>query len=585
VRRASLVREDAVPDRLAELETKYADVADQLRRLEGRIAALERAPAAAGARRRAAGAPPAARARSDMAAVLSGVSFVGRLLLILAGGFVLRALTDAGTLPASVGVALGLAYAGTWIAFADAAGRAGAATSAGYHGAAAVLVGFPLLFEAASRFRLLSPAAAAVLLTVLGATALAVAARRRLEALAWIVTVGWIATAVALGAASGRLGPPALTLVLLGVATLWMSYVLDWFSLRWPAAVAADLAVGVLAIRVGTGRGAEGAVVAFSLQLVLMALYLGSVAARTLLLRREVLPFEVGQTVAAITAGLGGAAFVAVRSGSGASALGAATTALGLAAYGVAFAFLDRDGEHRRNFTFYASAALLLVLAGTGLLLSGEALPIAWASLGVVAAALGRRLRRGSLAAHASAYAVASAIASGLVSHALQALVASPAIAWSPAPRAALPVLAALAAVAWLGAGAATRTGAARVPRIALLGVLAFAATGVAIGWTVPAMAGVPGHGAAAGEVATVRTALLVAATLLLAWLGRQGGWADAGALAYPALAAAGVKLLLEDVLRSRPATLFVAFACYGIALILVPRLRGRRAATSTARA
>jgi hypothetical protein len=297
-----------------------------------------------------------------------------------------------------------------------------------------------------------------------------------------------------------------------------------------------------------------------------------------------VLPFEVGQTAAAIAAGLEGAAFVAVRSGSGTSALGAATTALGLAAYGVAFAFLDRDGERRRNFSFYASAALVLVLAGTGLLLSRLALPIAWAVLGVVAGALGRWQRRTSLAAHAAAYAVASAIASGLLSHAVEALVASPAVAWGAVPRAALPVLAALAAVAWLGGDASVRTRAGRVPRIVLLGVLACGVTGVAIGWVVPAIAGIPGHGAAAGEVATVRTALLVAATLLLAWLGRRDGWADAGALAYPALAAVGVKLLLEDVFRSRPATLFVAFACYGVALIVVPRLRGRRAAAAAAR-
>jgi len=578
-----------VTDRLTELETKYADVADRLHRLEGRIAALERAPASAAsraaARGRAAGAPDAAaRARSDMAAVAGSISLVGRTLLVLAGGFVLRAFTDAGTLPASLGVALGLAYAGTWIAFADAAGRAGASAGAGYHGAAAVLVGFPLLFEAAGRFGLLSPVAAAVLLAVLTAAALVVAARRRLEALAWIVTLGGIATAAALMVATGRVAPPAAYLVLLGVATLWMSYVLDWFALRWPAAIAADLAVAVLALRVGTGRGAEGALAAFSLQVVLMALFLGSVAARTLLLRREVLPFELGQTAAAIAAGLGGAAFVAVRSGSGTAALGAATTALGLAAYAVAFAFLDRPGERRRNFSFYASAALVLVLAGTGLLLSGPALPVAWAALGIVAGTLGRRLRRTSLAAHAAAYAAAGAIVSGLLSHALEAAVASPGVEWSPAPRGALAVLAAVAVVAWLDAGVTVRARVERVPRLVLLATLAFGAAGVAIGWAAPVFAGIPGHGAAAGEVATVRTALFVAATLTLAWLGRRVGWSDAGALVYPALAAIGVKLVLEDVLRSRPATLFVAFACYGAALILVPRLRARRTSAAAVR-
>jgi hypothetical protein len=44
-------------------------------------------------------------------------------------------------------------------------------------------------------------------------------------------------------------------------------------------------------------------------------------------------------------------------------------------------------------------------------------------------------------------------------------------------------------------------------------------------------------------------------------------------------LAIAGAKLAVEDLPRSRPATLFLALALYGAALILVPRLRRREAA------
>jgi len=66
---------------------------------------------------------------------------------------------------------------------------------------------------------------------------------------------------------------------------------------------------------------------------------------------------------------------------------------------------------------------------------------------------------------------------------------------------------------------------------------------------------------------------------LLLAWAGRFGTWLEAGWLAYPLLAVAGLKILLEDLPRSRPATLFMSFAFYGAALILVPRLRSRRKA------
>ncbi|WP_242343261.1 hypothetical protein, partial [Anaeromyxobacter terrae] len=527
------------------------------------------------------GATAAAPVRQDLAAALGSVSLVGRTLLVLAGAFVLRALADAGTLPASLGVALGLAYAGTWLGIAL---RTGAAASAGFHGAAAALVGFPLLYEAASRFGLVSPPAAAALLSAFTAAALAVAARRRLEALAWIVTLGGIATAVALAVATGRVGPPALFLVLLGVATLWLSYVLDWFSLRALPAVAADLAAAVLAVRVGTARGGEGALAAFAVLTPLMALYLGTVATRTLLLRRDVLAFEIVQSAAAIAVGLGGAAFVASRSGAGASAIGAAVTVLGLAAYAVAFAFLERPLDRRRNFVFYTSAAALLVLAGTGLLLSGPALPIAWIALAVAAGALGRRQGRLTLSAHAAGYAAAAAIASGLVAHAAEASLASPRVPWTPVTPAALVVLAGLCLVAWLGAEGGARTRAQRAPRILLLAMLAAGLAGVALGWIAPAVAGLPGHGADAGEIAAVRTALLVCVTLGLASLGRLPAWSDGAALAYPALAALGLKIVLEDVPRGRPATLLVAFACYGAALILVPRIRRRRTEAPAAR-
>jgi hypothetical protein len=41
-------------------------------------------------------------------------------------------------------------------------------------------------------------------------------------------------------------------------------------------------------------------------------------------------------------------------------------------------------------------------------------------------------------------------------------------------------------------------------------------------------------------------------------------------------LAAGGLKLLVEDLPRSRPATLFIALALYGGALIVAPRLASR---------
>lgn len=512
------------------------------------------------------------------------LSLGGRTFLVLAGAFVLRHLTESQTLPAWLGVALGFAYAGTWVAMADLAGRAGRPWSAGFHGLAAVAVGLPLLFEAASRFKLLSPLLAAALLLALTGVALAVAVRRRLHGLAWLVTVGGTLTAVALMLVSGRLAPATAYLVLLGVATLWLGYVVGWVHLRWPVALVADLVMVFLALRAGAQATAEGPTTALLMQALLVAGYFGSFVARTLLLQRKVVFFEVFQTAAAILVGLGGAVLVATRSGSGRAALGAVAVLFGAGAYAVAFAFVERRQKIRENFYFYASVAIVFTLAGTTLVLPDAALALVWAALAVGAALLARQKGSATLALHASAYGVAAALGGDLIHHAGETLVGSPEVAWTPAGLLGVLVIGALAATTWLTArpeGPARALD--RLPRFLLFLALALSATGLLAGWIAPPLAGQPGAGASPAALAAVRTAVLSCGTVLLAWLGRSPRWQEAGWLAYPALVLTGVKVLLEDLRTGRPATQVLTFAFFGAALILVPRLRGRKQAAPAA--
>jgi hypothetical protein len=134
-----------------------------------------------------------------------------------------------------------------------------------------------------------------------------------------------------------------------------------------------------------------------------------------------------------------------------------------------------------------------------------------------------------------------------------------------------------MATTAWLGASApAPERAIGRVPRLLLVAAAAVGVAGVVTGWLVPAVAGTPLDPAA---IASARTAVVCAGVVALAWLGRVPGWLEAGWLVYPGLGAIGLKILLEDLPRSRPATLFVTFGCYGAALLLAPRLRRREAA------
>jgi hypothetical protein len=574
-------------ERLAQVEARVEQLTDTVRQLQNRLAVLEGGQVVFIPKPNKLGESVLkAGEESGVEAVFRGLTLalVGRTLLVLAGAFLLRALTESGAVPVWLGVALGFAYAGTWIVMAYRVGRDEALRpSAGLHGVAAMMIGFPLLIEAATRFALLTPVLAAALLTVLCGVALGVATRRKNEPLAVFVTLGALPTAIALSAMTGQLAPVIGFLALLGVATLWLGYVLDWPHSRWPVAAVLDVMLVLLAMRVVRPDAVESAGVALALQLFFMALYLGSIAVRTLLLNRKVVAFEIAQTTALVVVGLGGASYVAAAAGSGATVLGIASILLGAAAYAVAFTFVERRQRITANFYFYTSIAIVFVLGGATFLLPRGALPVAWAALAILVGVLSRVYRRLTLAAHAAAYAICGALASGLPRQAAEATLESADVAWSSATAESLLLVVAMGLTAWLTGSTtvASRLRMERVPRLLLVAALAVASAGVVIGWLVPLAAGVPGVNASAGAVATVRTAVLVGGVLVLAWAGRSDSWLEAKWLAYPALVAIGLKMVLEDLPRSRPATLFLAFGLYGLALIVVPRLRRRELATA----
>jgi hypothetical protein len=569
-------------DRLALVEARVEQLTETVRQLQNRLAVLEGGQVVFVPRPNKLGESVLkAGEESGVEAVLRGLTLalVGRTLLVLAGAFLLRALTESGTVPEWAGVALGFAYAGTWIVMAYRVGRDEALRpSAGLHGVSAMVIGFPLLVEAATRFALFGPVLAAVVLTGLTGVALAVAARRSNEPLAVFVTLGALPTAVALALMTGQLAPVTVFLVLLGVATLWLGYVLDWPHSRWPAALVLDAMLLFLAARVVRPGATESAGVALAVLILFMAAYLGSIAIRTLLLQRKVVAFEIAQTSAVMVVGLGGASYVAAAGGSGAIALGVASIVLGAAAYAVAFTFVERRQRIPANFYFYTSVGIVFVLGGATFLLPRGALALAWAALAVVVGFLSRRFKRLTLATHAAAYAVCGALASSLPRQAAEATLESADRAWSTATAESFVLVLAMGVTAWLTGTPAvsSRIRMERLPRLLLVAVIAIASASVAITWIVPVAAGVPGVDASAGAVATIRTAVFVAGVLVLALLGRSDRWVEAKWLAYPALAAIALKMVVEDLPRSRPATLFLAFGLYGLALIVVSRLRRR---------
>jgi hypothetical protein len=567
------------------LEARIADLADVVTRLSARVEALERAGqpgrrtgAQAALDRSARPYRPSPGEGAFSAAEATRVlSLGGRSFLVLAGAFVLRAVTEGGTVPAWMGVALGFAYAGVWMVMADRAGKAGQQLSAAFHAVSVVIIGFPLLIEATNRFKLFSPVGSAVVLAALTGAALLLAARRNLQSLAWVVSLGGMATALWLMATAKVIVPGALYLVALSTAVLWIGYVRDWTAIRWPVALVADLVVLVVAMKAGDRATNEGPLSAMLVQLSMVAIFMGSVGVRTILRGRKVVPFEIAQSAGVIAVGIGGAVFVAVRSGMGQAGFGVISLLLGAASYAVGVSFLRRKTVIRENFWFYSSVAVVFVVAGTALLFPEPIRSIVWCVLAVVLAVMAPRRGSQTLAGHAGVYALAAALASGLLGQALRALLVGGEIAWRPgvAPLAAI---AALAAAAWLGGRVARERVPERILPAVVDLVLAVGVAGTVSAWLAPLVAGT-GPAASPGALATLRTVSLSVVAVGCAWAGRMPRLAEAAWLAYPLLALTGLKMLLEDLKHGRPATLVLAFACFGLALILVPRIRARASA------
>ncbi len=276
--------------------------------------------------------------------------------------------------------------------------------------------------------------------------------------------------------------------------------------------------------------------------------------------------FEIFQSAAVLLIGIGGA----VRVGSGETLVGASALTAGALSYAAAFAFVRRQLGRGRNFFFYSSLALVLVLAGSRLLGLDTLCTILWAVLAAVSSFLGGRFDRVTLRAHGAVFAVAAALQSGLLAVVADAFVGP----LSPLPPGArlswlvllLVTLAYAMLVATRGFRMAPRL--ARLPRIVLAllsstGILAF---GVRLAAEVA-----PGDTGMV-SLAAIRTVLLASAAVALA-LARRRGIRELGWLAAAALGAGALKLVLEDLPAGGASSLVVAFACYGAALILVPRL------------
>jgi len=576
-----------VDDRIVRLESTVEQLYVAVQSLQQRVESLEGSGSTAVAPEvdRLPAAPPEARPRL-FAAVTSNrspydpivvLTLIGRLFLVLAGGFFLRAMTEAGVLAAPVGVGMAFVYALIWLAFADRAGGQGQSLSALLHSLAAALVAFPLLIEATTRFEVIGAAGSVLGLVVLTGAFLAVAVRRKLQSVAWITVVAALPTSAILLLKTGAAAPFVLYLIALGVTTIGLAYTQGWTLIRWPAAIAADLAVAGVTLHAFTHGDQVTSWVVLLLQVSLVGAYLGSIAVRTLLRDHNVTLFEVIQTIVALVVGFGGAVLLTRSTGTLPVVMGFASLLFGGLCYALAFRFVGRHAEHERNVHFYSSLALVLVLAGLSLDLPGPWLGAIAASFAVPAVFAWSRYGRPDMLLHGVAYLVAAAVATGAMSYATLALVSSPE-RWT-LPRAMMFTVAVAGAfAAYFAAGRPRPAGgvSASIARFVIAFTLVWVASGCVTGYIAWLVARSPEGVMDLGVLATVRTGVLATVTLLVAAVARRDRFHEWAWLVYPLLVFIGLKMVAQDFKHSRPATLFIALAFFGIALILAPRLKRR---------
>ena len=557
----------------------WEEFRQEMRALEARVARLEERlelPAASSAP--AAMEPAPEPARIALAAGAGAIPILGRALLGVAGAYMLRALTEWHAFPQSAGVFLGIVYAMAWLVWAASAGVDRRVEAALYSLTAALVLG-PLLWEATLRFHAISTGTAALVLLLFTLFGVAISWRRNLLLVATIATLTGVLAGAALLLGSYNVLPFTFLLLAIAAAVEVCACLDHWLSERWLTAAAADLAV-LLATYLVTNAGGLPNVYApiprtalLAAQMGLLVVYLASTIVRTLLRGFTVTSFETAQLALALWVAVGGGLRLIGATPTGAMAMATVCLACAGACYWVSLGRMGRQGAHGRNFHTYATFGFFLAIAGSGILLPAPAAAVSWGALAILFLAAPSATAHW----HGCLYLLAGLGLSGALAQTTTLLLGS--VVEHNIPS----------ALVWPGAAGlvcfalATRQKPAEPFLRAVLGGLAFWILG-AITASVLALAYHAGFGAAAPHAycATLRTMVLVAGSLFLAWSADRQRWTELKPVVYLVMCLAAYRLFVVDLRQDRKDAVVFSLLCYGVTLIILPRwMRASRSPAS----
>ncbi|MCK5364071.1 MAG: hypothetical protein KAR22_13930, partial [Gammaproteobacteria bacterium] len=372
-----------------------------------------------------------------------------------------------------------------------------------------------------------------------------------------------------------------ISLLILGFVTLWLGYLRHWHVLATVMAGAANFGLGLMVMDyVMTSRSAAAEQQAplwevLFLLFGLIAVYFGSYCFRVFKRKRTITRLEIGQTLAVVLVGLGGAAIVIDASEHSMLALGIVCLILSIACYTAAYGLLPRRDPNRRNFLFYTLLALAMVLVGCEISLHSPTATIAFAAIALIAGALANRISSPILFLHGAVYLIAAIFRSGLLEATVRGF-AGPSVhlgEWINVPL--LFALALAAFYPWFPRprGRSIDMYLGRRAADLFLFVTVFAFGGFLVGMLAPLIPYGEDTETYRRVLASIRTGTLALSATLLAWFSHRTRFANLAWLVYTILVVGAIKLVAEDISAGGAATLFLSLGLYGGTLILAPRL------------
>jgi hypothetical protein len=355
----------------------------------------------------------------------SALSALGKVLVAVAGAYVLRTLTDFGVMPRDAGVTIGLAYALIWL-FLAARMPLDTKLPIALTCATSMLIMAPLIWEASLRQKIMSGSVSAAIITSFALMALSLSWHGRQIIISGIVFVSTTLTAAALLLATHDLFPFTLALLAIAGATEFTTCLGRQTGSRGISATAADAAVLVfswlMSRKVGLPEGYAPTSVraVLAAQLLLILIYLAMAVIQTVARRRTLTLFETVQTACALLIGMGGIVWVFDDNGAAMLTLGMFGLIGGLACYVISFLLFDQ--ANKWNFRAWGTFGLFLILAGTCLPFSSSGFWLLWSGCAIACCWGAMSARRPTLGLHGAVYLTLGAAVSGATSQPLWAL-------------------------------------------------------------------------------------------------------------------------------------------------------------------